>query len=108
MLQSTNRFWSCYIIIQVLNLQKIKDCYKPPVQPTTAKLNTADGSPMSAIGTMALHLRIEEFKFTHNLLFVMNYQRWNLFLALTCKENSHCHMPGTKKETVTFKRKENF
>ena len=24
----------------------IEDCYKTPIQPTTAKLNTADGSPM--------------------------------------------------------------
>ena len=68
MLQGTNRFGSCYIITQVLNLQKIEDCYKTPIQPTTAKLNTADGSPMSAIGTMALHLRIAEFKFTHNFI----------------------------------------
>ena len=39
-----------------------------PIQPTTAKLNTADGSLMSAIGTMAFHLRITEFKFTHNFI----------------------------------------
>ena len=39
-----------------------------PIQPTTAKLNTTDSSPMSAIGTMALHLRIAEFKFTHNFI----------------------------------------
>ena len=38
------------------------------MQPTTAKLNTADGSPMSAIGTTALHLRIAEFKFMHNFI----------------------------------------
>ena len=44
------------------------DCYKTPIQPTTAKLNTADGSPMSAIGLTALHLRIAEFKFTLNLI----------------------------------------
>ena len=37
---------SCYIITQVINLQKIEDCYKTPIQPTTAKLNTSDGSPM--------------------------------------------------------------
>ena len=41
---------------------------KTPIQPTTAKLNTADGSPMSAIGTIALHLRIAEFKFMHNFI----------------------------------------
>ena len=39
-----------------------------PIQPTTTKLNTADGSSMSAIGTMTLHLRIAEFKFTHNFI----------------------------------------
>ena len=48
--------------------KKNEDCYKTPMQPTTAKLNTVDGSPMSALGTMALHLRIAEFKFTHNFL----------------------------------------
>ena len=68
MLQSTDRFRSHNIIIKILNLQKIKDCYKTPIQPTTAKLNTADGSPMSAIGMTALHLRIAEFKSTHNFI----------------------------------------
>ena len=48
--------------------KKIEDCYKTPIQPTTAKLNTADGSPMSALGMTALHLRIAEFKFTHNFI----------------------------------------
>ena len=68
MLQSTNRLWSHHIITQVFHLQKNEDCYKTPIQPTTAKLNTADGSPMSAIGTMVLHLRSTEFKFTHNFI----------------------------------------
>ena len=31
-------------------------------------LNTADGSPMTALGMMALHLRIADFKFTHNFI----------------------------------------
>ena len=48
--------------------KKIEDCYKTPIQPTTAKLKTADGSLMSAIGTTALHLRIAEFKFTHTFI----------------------------------------
>ena len=33
--------------------KNIEDCYKTPIQPTTAKLNTADGSPMSALGMTA-------------------------------------------------------
>ena len=67
-LQGTNRFRSCHIITQVFLLQKIEDCSKTPIQSTTAKLNTTDGSPMSAIGTTALHLRIAEFKFTPNFI----------------------------------------
>ena len=30
--------------------QHIDDSFKTPIQPTTAKLNTADGSPMIALG----------------------------------------------------------
>ena len=68
MLQSTNRLRSSHIITQVFHLQKIEDCYKTPIQPTTAKLYTGDGSSISAIGTTALHLRITKFKFTHNFI----------------------------------------
>ena len=46
----------------------MEDFYKTPIQPTTAKLNTADDSPMSALGSTALHLWIAEFKFTHNFI----------------------------------------
>ena len=56
------------MLLRYSTYKKIEDCYKTPIQPTTAKLNTADGSPMSAIGATALHLRIAEFKFTHNFI----------------------------------------
>ena len=80
-------------LLRYSTYKKIEDCYKTPIQPTTTKLNTADGSPMSAIDTTALHLRIDEFKFTHNfiicdqlpeteLIFVINIQRkFSLFYA---------------------------
>ena len=55
-------------LLRYSTYKKIEDCYKTLIQPTTAKLNTADGSPMSAIGTTTLHLRIAKFKFTHNLI----------------------------------------
>ena len=42
--------------------------FKTPIQPTTTTLNTADGSPMTALGMTALHLRIADFKFTHNFI----------------------------------------
>ena len=53
-----------------------------PIQPTTAKLNTADGSPMSAIGTIALHLRITEFKFTHNFIICDQLPEAGLILGI--------------------------
>ena len=42
--------------------------YKTPIQPPTAKLNTADSSLMTALGMTALHLKTAEFKFTHNFI----------------------------------------
>ena len=48
--------------------QNIEDSFKTPIQPTTAKLNTASSSPMTALGMTALHLHIAEFKFTHNFV----------------------------------------
>ena len=48
--------------------QHIEDNFKTPIQPTTAKLNTADGSPMTALGMTALHQRTADFKFTHNFV----------------------------------------
>ena len=38
------------------------------IQPTTTALNTADRSPMMALEMTALHLRIADFKFTHNFI----------------------------------------
>ena len=46
--------------------QHIDDIFKTPIQPTAANLNTTDVSPMTALGVTALHLRIADFKFTHN------------------------------------------
>ena len=55
-------------LLRYFTYKKIEDCYKTPIQPTTAKLNTADCSPMSALGAAALHLRIAKYKFTHNFI----------------------------------------
>ena len=61
---------------------KIENCYKIPIQPTTAKLNAADGSPMSAIGTTPLHLRIAEFKFTHNFIISIQLPETELIFGI--------------------------
>ena len=94
MLQSSDSSGATISLLRYSTYKKTEDCYKTPIQPTTAKLNTADGSPMSAIAATALYLRIAEFKFTHNfiicdqlpeteLIFGINIQRkFSLILCL--------------------------
>ena len=55
-------------LIRHSTYKQIEDCYKTPIQPTAAKLNTADGSPMTILGSTALHLCIADFMFTHNFI----------------------------------------
>ena len=55
-------------LIRYLTYQHIDNTFKTPIQPTPAKLNTADGSPMIALQMTALHLRIADFTFTHNFV----------------------------------------
>ena len=55
-------------LIQYSAYQLIDNSYKTQIQSTTAKLNTADISPVTALGMTVLHLRIADFKFTHNFV----------------------------------------
>ena len=55
-------------LIRHSTYKQIEDCYKTPIQSTATKLNTADGSPMTTLGSTALHLCTADFKFTHNFL----------------------------------------
>ena len=56
------------LLIGYSTYQTIDSSFKMPIQATTTKLNTADGSPMTALRMMALQLRIADFKFTHNFI----------------------------------------
>ena len=55
-------------LIRYSMYQTINSSFKPPIHTLTTKLNTADGSLMTALGMTALHLRIADFKFTHNFM----------------------------------------
>ena len=55
-------------LIHYSTYQHIEDSFKTTIQLTTAKLNTTNGSPITALGMTALHLRIADFKFTHNFV----------------------------------------
>ena len=45
-------------LLRYSKYQHIDDCLKTSIQPTTAKLNTGNGSQMTALGMMALHLNL--------------------------------------------------
>ena len=55
-------------LIRHSTYKQIEDSYKIPIQSTAANLNTADGSPMTIMGSTALHLCLADFKFTHNFI----------------------------------------
>ena len=55
-------------LIRHSTYKQIEDCYKTPIQLMAAKLNTADGSPITTLGSIALHLHIADFKFMHNFI----------------------------------------
>ena len=55
-------------LIRHSTYKQIDDRYKTPLQSTGAKLNTADGSLMTTLGSAALHLHIADFTFTHNFI----------------------------------------
>ena len=61
-------FSAAILLLQYSTYKQIEDCYKTPIQPMAAKLNTADGSPMTTLGSTVLHLQIADFKFMHNFI----------------------------------------
>ena len=52
----------------------------------TAKLNTADGSPMTTLGSTSLHLRIADFKFTHNFIICDQLPNMELVFGIDIQE----------------------
>ena len=95
-------------LLRYSTYKKIEDCYKMLIQPTTAKLNTADGSPMSAIGMTALHLRMAEFKFTHNFIICNQLLEMELIFGINIQRKFSIFYAWDKEKSVTFKKKANF
>ena len=96
------------LLLRYSTYKKIKDCYKTPIQPTTAILNRADGSPMSALGMTALHLRIAEFKFTHNFIICDQLPEMELIYGIDIQRKFSISYTWDKEKKLTFKKKENF
>ena len=88
-------------LIRYSTYKLMDDSFKTLIQPTTTTLNTADGLPVTALGMTSLHLRIADFKFTHNFIICDRLPDTEIILALMYKRNSHYHMLGTKRKIAT-------
>ena len=88
--------------IRYSTYQTIDISFKTPIQATTTKLNTADGSPMTALEITALQLRIADFKFTQNfitcdklpdmeILFGIDIQK-NISLSYAWDKEKNCYI----------------
>ena len=97
-------------LLRYSTYKKIEDCYKTPIQPITSKVNTADGSPMIALGSTTPHLWIAEFKFTHNfiicdqlaeteLIFGINVQK-KFSLSYAWDKDKNCYIQWNGKFLV--------
>ena len=75
---------------------------------TTTKLNTADESPMIVLGMTAPHLRIADFKFTHNFIICNRLPDTEIILELNYRRNFHCCMLGIKKRIAAYKKMADF
>ena len=89
--------------IRYSTYQTIDISFKTPIQTTTTKLNTADGSPMTALGMIVLQLRTADFKFTHNFIICDSLPDTEILLLY-----KYCHMPGIRKGTATYRRMADF
>ena len=84
----------------------MNNSFKTPIQCTTAKLDTADSLPMTALGMTALPIRIADFKFTHNfvickrlpdteLIFGIDIQKkFSIFYAWDMAKNCYIQRNG--------------
>ena len=69
-------------LIRYSTYQLIDDSLKTPIQPTTTTLNTTDGSPMTALGMTALHLRIADFNSHRISSVVTDYQDTEIIFGI--------------------------
>ena len=71
-------------------------------------MNTADGSPMSALGSTALHLQIAEFKYTHNFIICNQLPETELIFGIDIQKKFSLSYAWDKEKIATYKEMVNF
>ena len=95
-------------LIRYSTYQHIDNSFKTPIQPTPAILNTANGSPMTALGMTALHLRIADFKFTHNFVICDRLPDTELILGIDIRKKFSISYMWEKKKNCYIQRDGKF
>ena len=92
-------------LIRYSTYQHIDNSFKTPIQPTTTKLNTADGSPMTAPDMTALHLRIADFKFTHYFVICNKLPDTELIFGIVVQKKFSISYAWDKEEILLYTKK---
>ena len=95
-------------LLRYSTYREIEDCYKTPTQPTTAKLNTAEGSPMMVLGSTVLHLWIAEFKFTHSFIIYDQLPEIELIFGINIQKKFSLCYAWDKEKIAIYKEMVNF
>ena len=91
------------LLLRYSTYKKIEDCYKMPIQPTTAILITADGSPRMALVSAALHLQTAEFKFTHNFIICDQLPETELIFGIDMQKKFSLSYAWDKEKNAIYK-----
>ena len=71
-------------------------------------MNTVDGSPMSVLGSTALHLWIAEFKFTHNFIICDQLPETELIFGIDIQKKFSLSYGWDKEKIAIYKEMVNF
>ena len=88
--------------------KNIGNSYKTSIKPTTDKLNTADGSPMTALGMTDLHLRKVEFKFTHIFVICNMLPDTEIIFSIDIQKKFSLSYAWDKEKNCYIQRDEKF
>ena len=94
-------------LLRCSTYQHIDNSFKAPIQPTTAKLNTADVSLMTALGMTALHLRIADFKFANNFVICDRLPDTKLISGIDIQKKFSISYAWDKEKIAIYKEMEN-
>ena len=90
-------------LIRYSTYQLIDDNFKTHFQPTTTTLNTTDGLPMTA-----LHIRIAEFKFTHNFIIWDRLPDTEIILGIDLQKKFSLSQTSDKEKNSYIKKDGRF